>query len=227
MILCRGIAGVFLSLVLVSSAYASELNCLVVALSDGDTFTCLDFAKQQHKIRLANIDTPEKNQPYGAKAKQVLSALIFNKHVLIETQGFDRYGRAIGLVHEDGINVNREMVARGAAWVYPKYNQDLSLPNIEREARAANIGLWALDQIVPPWEWRALGKSIHSESSKQKGRSAPDYMAHTARSPSDICVKRLCSQMTDCADAKFHLDQCGVTSLDRNRDGVPCESICK
>lgn len=38
--------------------------------------------------------------------------------------------------------------------------------------------------------------------------------------------KRYCSQMNNCTEAKFYLRQCGVKSLDRDRDGVPCESIC-
>lgn len=99
---------VWLAVVLLSCAtalHAEILTCRVVALSDGDTFTCLDSDKSQHKIRLANIDTPEKDQPYGAKAKQVLSSLIFSKQVEVEAQGTDRYGRTIGLVTVAGLNV--------------------------------------------------------------------------------------------------------------------------
>ncbi|HHW7578590.1 TPA: excalibur calcium-binding domain-containing protein [Mannheimia haemolytica] len=38
--------------------------------------------------------------------------------------------------------------------------------------------------------------------------------------------KRYCSEMNNCAEAKFYLRQCGIKSLDRDRDGIPCESIC-
>jgi hypothetical protein len=38
--------------------------------------------------------------------------------------------------------------------------------------------------------------------------------------------KRTCGDMTDCADAQYHLRQCGMQKLDRDHDGVPCESIC-
>lgn len=41
------------------SVFAASFECKVVALSDGDTFTCLDASKHQYKIRLANIDTPD------------------------------------------------------------------------------------------------------------------------------------------------------------------------
>ncbi|MEA1604580.1 thermonuclease family protein [Pseudomonas spirodelae] len=135
----------FLSALLWASVLnAQELSCRVVALSDGDTFTCLDTFKNQHKIRLANIDTPEKDQPYGAKSKQILSGLIFAKQVVVDAQTKDRYGRTIALVTKDGLSVNREMVERGAAWVYPEYNQDPSLPGLERQAQAASRGIWGL-----------------------------------------------------------------------------------
>lgn len=38
--------------------------------------------------------------------------------------------------------------------------------------------------------------------------------------------KRTCKDMDNCDDAKFHLRQCGMKKLDRDHDGVPCESIC-
>lgn len=205
--------------------YAQALTCRVVALSDGDTFTCLDVGKTQHKIRLGNIDAPEKDQPYGAKSKQLLSSLIFAKQVEVEAQGTDRYGRTIGLVTVAGLNVNREMVERGGAWVYPQYNRDASLPALERQAQAAARGFWGLPQaqIIAPWEWRKLGKSLYSEFTTRKQQSARSSASATGGS----CGKRLCGQMSNCADAMFHLQQCGVSSLDRDGDGVPCESLCR
>jgi hypothetical protein len=54
---------------------------------------------QQLKIRLEGIDTPEKGQSYGDKARQELSRLVFGKSVKVETAGKDRYGRTLGRVH--------------------------------------------------------------------------------------------------------------------------------
>ncbi|MDX2309444.1 MAG: excalibur calcium-binding domain-containing protein [Hyphomicrobium sp.] len=39
--------------------------------------------------------------------------------------------------------------------------------------------------------------------------------------------KRTCREMASCEEAKFYLDQCGVTSLDRDGDGRPCNSLCR
>jgi hypothetical protein len=68
----------------------------------------------------------------------------------------DRYGRVVGRVYDGGIDVNAEMVRRGAARVYRKYAKDPSLYEIENEARGAKRGIWALPEAgrEPPWKWR-------------------------------------------------------------------------
>lgn len=57
---------------------------LVVSLTDGDTITVLDDRLQQHKIRLARIDAPEKRQDFGQRAKQTLAAMTFASRVTVE-----------------------------------------------------------------------------------------------------------------------------------------------
>jgi phosphatidylserine/phosphatidylglycerophosphate/cardiolipin synthase-like enzyme len=43
-----------------------------------------------------------------------------------------------------------------------------------------------------------------------------------------VCAgKTQCGQMSSCKEAKFYLNQGGVKSLDKNGDGVPCESLCR
>ena len=39
--------------------------------------------------------------------------------------------------------------------------------------------------------------------------------------------KRYCSQMTSCEEAIFYYKVCGLKRLDRDRDGIPCEKICR
>jgi len=77
-------------LLLSGSAMSSELQGRVVSIADGDTFTLLTADKQQIRIRLAEIDTPESGQPYGNRAKQALSQLVFGKDVRVEVQTIDR-----------------------------------------------------------------------------------------------------------------------------------------
>jgi endonuclease YncB( thermonuclease family) len=62
-------------------ASAETLTGTVVGVADGDTITVLDANREQHKIRLAGIDAPEKAQPFGQRSKENLSRLVFDKDV--------------------------------------------------------------------------------------------------------------------------------------------------
>ena len=150
-----------ISALLMPSAAADLLTCKVVAISDGDTLTCLTAERTQIKVRLAEIDTPEKAQPYGQKSKDALAALVFGKQVTLATQTKDRYGRTVARVSAGGQDANLEMVRLGAAWVYRQYNKDKSLLAVEAEAKSSRRGLWALPEAdrMPPWEWRKAKKA--------------------------------------------------------------------
>ncbi|WP_424956142.1 excalibur calcium-binding domain-containing protein [Hyphomicrobium sp. 1Nfss2.1] len=57
-----------------------------------------------------------------------------------------------------------------------------------------------------------------------KSDGVPDGAEETQ---SFICAgKRKCGEMQSCAEARFYLTTCGVRALDRDKDGVPCESLC-
>lgn len=38
---------------------------------------------------------------------------------------------------------------------------------------------------------------------------------------------KYCSEIKSCAEAYFLLNQCGCSSLDRDKDGIPCENLCR
>ena len=76
-----------------------RVKCRVVGVSDGDTFTCLTSAKKQLKIRMNQIDAPEKKQVFGTASKNALSSYIFGKTVMLKTSGKDKYGRTIAEVY--------------------------------------------------------------------------------------------------------------------------------
>jgi endonuclease YncB( thermonuclease family) len=138
-------------------ASAETIRGRVVGITDGDTLTVLVEGRRQVRIRLAEIDTPERRQPYGDRSRQALSALVFRKPVRVIVVDTDRYRRIVGRVHQGTVDVNAEMVRRGAAWVSLRYSRDPSLPLLQAEAQRARRGLWALPEAdrVPPWEWRA------------------------------------------------------------------------
>src|SRR5689334_3036099 len=210
-------------------ALAAELTGRVVGIADGNTLTVLEDARRQTKVRLAEIDTPESGQPYGSRARQALSDLAFGKSVRVVVQDTDRYGRTVGRVYVGPLDVNAEMVRQGAAWVYRRYSHDASLLQLEQEAREARRGLWALPeaQRMPPWEWRAAERGAYGGRTVPSSRSG----AGTTAGPTTkgfICgSKHYCREMTSCAEARFYLNQCGLTRLDGDGDGVPCETLCR
>ncbi len=191
-------------------AEPSILKGRVVGVTDGDTLTLL-VDREQIRVRLAQIDAPESNQPYGKQAKAALSALAFGKPARVEVADIDRYGRTVGEVFVNGIDVNREMVREGHAWAYTKYSHTTEIIELEDSARAAKKGLWALpeNQREPPWLWRHPPRTP---------RPKPGPLACGTRT--------YCSEMADCEEVRFYFEQCGVHSLDGDGDGIPCESLC-
>lgn len=137
------------------NSHADTFIGRVVGIADGDTLTVLDADKVQHKIRLAEIDAPEKAQPFGNRSKQALNGLVHGKVVRVVEHGHDKYKRTIGRVYQGDVDVSAEQVKQGLAWVYRKYApKDSPLYAIEDEARAARRGLWFDAEPTPPWDWR-------------------------------------------------------------------------
>jgi len=160
--------GIFIALTLLPLAGLAEtITGRVVAVADGDTLTVLSD-RTQIKVRLTEIDAPEKKQPFGNRSKQSLSDLCFNKTATVESSGKDRYRRVLGLVTCDGVNANAEQIRRGMAWVFDRYVTDKSLYALQDEAKAAKRGLWRDVAPVPPWEWRLQKRSSNVKIDNRK-----------------------------------------------------------
>jgi endonuclease YncB( thermonuclease family) len=144
------------------TALADILTGKVVTVTDGDTISVLDGQQTQHKIRLMGIDCPEKTQPFGQKARDSLSGLVFGRSVSVDWQKQDRYGRIVGKVVVSGQDANLEQVRRGMAWHYKKYEREqepsdrVTYAETEFGARNARRGLWVDREPIPPWDWRKI-----------------------------------------------------------------------
>lgn len=142
------------------SATAATLVGQVVGVTDGDTVTVLDEQRQQHKVRLAGIDAPEKKQPFGQRSKESLSDAVFGKTVSVEWGKVDRYGRIVGKIIVDTQDVNLGQVEAGLAWWYRKYSAEQSVADrglyaqAEEDAKREHLGLWGDAEPVAPWDWR-------------------------------------------------------------------------
>lgn len=138
-------------------ATAGEFVGEVVGVHDGDGITVLDEDKQQHKVRLAEIDAPELKQAFGTRSKQALSELVFGKTVTVRAIG-QSYTRQLGYVRIGDLNVNLKMVEQGMAWRYTEYSKDLTYQTAQDTAKQSRLGLWADKDPIPPWEWRKQQK---------------------------------------------------------------------
>lgn len=155
----------FLLFLFVQTSYADVLSGRVVGVADGDTITVLDSTNMQHKIRLGGIDAPEKKQAFGNVSKKSLSDMVFNKQVEIEWHKEDRYGRKVGKVFVNDEDINLEQIKRGLAWFYKKYKGELvqedriAYVQAQQDAEANQVGLWADQYPIPPWDFRKIKSS--------------------------------------------------------------------
>jgi endonuclease YncB( thermonuclease family) len=202
----------FLSLIS-GQAYAESFTGKLVKVLDGDTVEVLHDGKAE-RIRLAQIDCPEKGQPFGQAAKQYVLDIAALKIVTVQVQTVDRYGRTVGEVFlPDGANLNKQIVGEGYAWQYKKYSTDPTYADLETSAREARLGFWQDQKPTPPWEWRRGQRQASNVQTIGK-----DFTCGS---------KKYCKEMTSCEEAKFYLRECGLSGLDGNNDGVPCEAVCR
>ena len=134
----------------------TTLTGIVVGTKDGDTVVVLDGLNHQTTLRLAEVDCPEKNQPFGTKAKQFTSDQIYLKKIKYIVTDTDRYGRSIAMIYYDNDNkyLSAEIIKAGMGWHYKRYSTSTKLANFEVKAKKDKIGLWVDNNPIAPWEWR-------------------------------------------------------------------------
>lgn len=180
----------------------------VTKVKDGDSLVIRTPANLPVEIRLAEIDTPEKDMPYANAARQALSRLVRDRDVAVRRFDVDKYDRIVGRVFVNGTDVNAELVRQGLAAVYCRFAEDEQLYALEAEAREARRGLWSGNQ-VPRGACRQAPAASESDRSPACGS------------------KRYCREMASCDEARFYLEQCGLQSMDGDGDGIPCErGVC-
>jgi len=163
-----------LLLILVANGYAETLTGRVVYVVDGDTVTVKDSAHLNHRIRVSGIDAPEMTQRFGARSKQYLFRLLFNKTVSVEYVKRDDHGRIVGKIMVSSpdacpdasdtcpktLDAGLAQLTVGLAWWYRYYAAEQTEEDqyryefAEYEARARKAGLWVDAEPLPPWEWR-------------------------------------------------------------------------
>lgn len=203
---------------------ASEAKELfeVFKVIDGDTMQVIVEGKSQ-TVRLIGIDTPESVDPrkpvqcFASEASKKAKEILTGKKVWLEadpTQGDkDKYNRYLRYVFlEDNTNVAKMMIFEGYGHQYTydkpyKYMEEYKQAEIE--ARVAKRGLWA-DEAC----------SVTAKPTVVTTTPTNSGTGYTCGS------KTKCGEMSTCDEARYYLDTCGVSRLDGDDDGTPCESLC-
>lgn len=225
--------GSLLGPLLMGAARAAEprgVQGVVSKVSDGDSLWLTPAGKPPIEVRLRDIDAPESCQPWGAEARAALVELALNKVATLQISGRDSYGRTLGVLMIDDLNVGKTLVENGHAWsIRSRWDQG-PLVKQEKMARALSRGLHGAPGAVQPVEFRrAHGPCVVGEGAAPAAvpipaTSSSRVAAATGATGNFRCDGRThCSQMTSCEEAKYFLAHCPTVKMDGNRDGVPCE----
>ena len=195
---------------------------------DGDT---VEIAGQ--RVRFNGIDAPESSQQCddakgfryqcGAKAANALDEfLAASRPVRCQFVEWDRYSRYVGnCFRADGVSVAAWLVENGHALDWPKYSGG-AYAGQQAKAKGAGRGIWS-GTFQYPWDWRAEHRDDQSLTSKPLGLIGPRVLAQSW----SCQPRRTCPQIGSCGEANWYLSNCSWGGkLDRDSDGVPCESMC-
>ncbi len=145
----------FLYVTCADTSKAQTYEGKVIKVTDGDSINIM-YEGKTLRIRLAEIDAPERGQPFGKKSKEALADYVAGKEVQVVEIDVDRYERIVGQVYLGDLWVNGALVRGGYAYVYPKYATSKQLYEYEAEAQESKAGIWKLPESerIKPWVWR-------------------------------------------------------------------------
>lgn len=187
-----------------------EFGGKVIGVTDGDTIKVL-VNKETITVRLEGIDAPESGQSFGKKSKVALAELVAGKSVIVKKTGTDKYKRTLGIVILEDVDVNATLVEDGWAWHFKKYNDEARLATLEESARKAKRGLWADENPLAPWDYRARQKT--PETAPVESRD--EKMSYWLNTSSGVRHNQRCEHFQKTKKGKL----CGPN------DGKPC-GIC-
>lgn len=192
-------------LVSCTSLEADTTYYKVVRVVDGDTFVLQHIGK----VRLIGVNTPETKDPrrpvqyFGKEASEFLTKLITGKSVRLEydQQRKDKFQRTLAYAYlPDNTFINAKIIEEGYGFAFTRYPfQKMELfRSLENKARDSQKGLWH----------EAIQKSPLTSKKYE-------------------CARKRCKEIKTCDEAKYLFRTCGLTHMDNDGDGIPCESLCR
>jgi endonuclease YncB( thermonuclease family) len=183
---------------------------------DGDSLEI-----QGISIRLWGVDAVESSQtcldaagriwPCGRRAALALSDFLGQRTVHCQRRDTDRFGRMVAVCQVGGVEINRWLVEQGWALAFVRYGGQVYLAS-QNQARAARRGIWQ-GTFQEPWNWR------------RNPANPPTAGSPRPSSPPSNVYFRNCAEARAAGVAPIRKGQPGYRiELDRDRDGVACET---
>ncbi len=129
-----------------ASALAQTLSGRVFRVISGDHLVLIDSENALYAVRLAGIQAPAPDQPFGADARTHLQTLLLGRFAIVHYEHRDGTQPILGKMTYGGADVNLRQIQAGLA----RFRSDhrLSEPRrrlylqAENQARAAGQGMW-------------------------------------------------------------------------------------
>ena len=152
---------------------AEGFKAKVTEVVKGDVIA-VDHDGKPETVRLAGVDCPELEQPFGPEARKFTEGLVLSKEVSVEPIGTDEGGRTAATVTlTDGKNLNQEVLAEGMGWYCEKHNvADATLRGMAAKAIAIRKGLWSGQTPLAPWDFRGDQRKGKTGALKTAGAMA-------------------------------------------------------
>lgn len=213
----------------------NRVQAQVTEVVDGDTFKA-KIGDKEETIRLILVDTPETKhpnkpkQPFGEEASNFTGKLLtYGTTVELEydVEQRDKYNRVLAYVYVNGESLQEKLLSEGLARVavYPpntKYQEKFE--SIQEEAKNKKMGIWSIDGYVTS---SGFDESVVQVAKKEEQKQETKPKATPVYSGGD----KDCSDFSSQAEAQRYFEAKGgspsnnVDGLDRDHDGIACESL--
>lgn len=215
----------------------------LLGIIDWDTIS-VEYDWKKTNIRMIWLDAPEKSslrfwspECFGKESYEQLSFYLSWATMVSlefdESQGkTDKYNRLLAYVLYNWENVNWKMIKDWYAFEYTynkKYKYQENFKKNQEVAKNNSLWLWSNETC----SWLRDINKLKTDTSKKindlinDSNNLDGWKTIIIPGENMNCVKKTCSQITNCFEAYYQLNTCWNISLDRDRDWVPCESICK
>jgi endonuclease YncB( thermonuclease family) len=118
-------------------------------VSETDTVVVVREGQQEPvRLRIEGMDAPETCQPGGGESRDALIRLALRKPVQVMDRGQDSYGRQIGRLSVEGVDLGAEMVRSGMAWAYSFRTGKGPYAGLQRQAEKQKKGIFATQEAA-------------------------------------------------------------------------------